>query len=554
MTTYTNIMGLAVPATGETSWGDIINNYLTTYLDSCLGGALTVSADTTIVRTTATSLGSTSWQYPVLIASGHSGPITVTVGSSAITIGRPYFVHNNTLTPANSLTIKAYGQTGVSFIAGEKGVVIYSGGDYVKVASSATSVGGSNTQVQYNNSGTLAGNANLTYNGTTLTGTFAGALNGTVGATTPSTGVFTTVNKVAITAPASTATLTIANNKTFTVNNSVSLTGTDGTTFTLPTTSATAARTDAAQTFTGRQTFSSYALVNSLAVGTVAGYQNTVVGQNAGGLDGGGGGPASYGANVYVGYRAGGLATSGVNQVAIGNDALKSQSSGQYNVAIGSDAMSATPNGAATNECTAIGTGAGQYLGYNNGDNNNNTLVGYQAGYTLVREKNTIIGSYWGEPRTDGGPDINAVSGGGYALIAAGQVPKVWWDNNGYMTCLGLYNNTTGSSANLYVNSSGLVYRSTSSQRYKTDIQNASYGLNDVLALRPVTYKHINDGDKIHGGLIAEEVDLAGLTQFVNYDKDGQPDSLAYGNMVSLLVKAVQELTARVAELEAKNA
>ena len=73
------------------------------------------------------------------------------------------------------------------------------------------------------------------------------------------------------------------------------------------------------------------------------------------------------------------------------------------------------------------------------------------------------------------------------------------------------------------------------------------------MALRPVTYKHVNDGDKVHGGLIAEEVHEAGLTQFVNYDVEGRPDSLAYGNMVSLLVKAVQELTARVAELEAKN-
>ena len=54
------------------------------------------------------------------------------------------------------------------------------------------------------------------------------------------------------------------------------------------------------------------------------------------------------------------------------------------------------------------------------------------------------------------------------------------------------------------------------------------------------------------GGLIAEEVHDAGLTEFVAYDKEGRPDALHYGNMVALLVKAIQELEAKVAALEAK--
>lgn len=54
--------------------------------------------------------------------------------------------------------------------------------------------------------------------------------------TTPTLGVATatSVNKVAITAPATNATLTLADGKTFTVNNSVTLSGTDSTTLTLP--------------------------------------------------------------------------------------------------------------------------------------------------------------------------------------------------------------------------------------------------------------------------------------------------------------------------------
>ena len=71
-------------------------------------------------------------------------------------------------------------------------------GDIVEtIAYTTTTVavaGGSNTQVQYNSSGSLAGSANLTFDGTTLTGTFSGAHNGTVGAGTPNTGAFTTLS------------------------------------------------------------------------------------------------------------------------------------------------------------------------------------------------------------------------------------------------------------------------------------------------------------------------------------------------------------------------
>lgn len=67
---------------------------------------------------------------------------------------------------------------------------------------------------------------------------FTGALNGTIGATTPAAGTFTTVNKLTITAPATSATLTIANGKTATVNNTLTLAGTDSTTMTFPPASA----------------------------------------------------------------------------------------------------------------------------------------------------------------------------------------------------------------------------------------------------------------------------------------------------------------------------
>jgi hypothetical protein len=73
---------------------------------------------------------------------------------------------------------------------------------------------------------------------------------------TPTLGVATatSINKVTVTAPATGSTLTIADGKTATVSNTLTLAGTDATTMTFPSTSATIARTDAANTFTGHQT------------------------------------------------------------------------------------------------------------------------------------------------------------------------------------------------------------------------------------------------------------------------------------------------------------
>lgn len=90
----------------------------------------------------------------------------------------------------------------------------------------------------------------------------------------------TSINKVAITAPGTGATLTIANNKTLTVNNILTFAGTDSTTMTFPTTSATIARTDAANTFTGNQTFSG-AIIGSVQNLGGAGAVNVTTGTTA---------------------------------------------------------------------------------------------------------------------------------------------------------------------------------------------------------------------------------------------------------------------------------
>ena len=81
--------------------------------------------------------------------------------------------------------------------------------------------------------------------------------------TTPSLGAATALSINSLTITTSTGTFTLANGKTLTVNNSLTLNGTDATVMTFPSTSATIARTDAAQTFTGVQTFGSNPIFNA---------------------------------------------------------------------------------------------------------------------------------------------------------------------------------------------------------------------------------------------------------------------------------------------------
>ena len=156
---------------------------------------------------------------------------------------------------------------------------------------------------------------------------------------------------------------------------------------------------------------------------------------------------------------------------------------------------------------------------------------------------------------------ISGVSNGHQISVDTSNNQTYKWHNGGtanmtltsagQLILPGVAGDTTSDAANLNIRTSdGLLRRSTSSRRYKNDITDATHGLTELLALRSVTYKGNNDGDRIFGGLIAEEVHEAGLTEFVQYDSEGNPDALAYGHMIALCVKAIQELTARVAELE----
>jgi hypothetical protein len=179
----------------------------------------------------------------------------------------------------------------------------------------------------------------------------------------------TTINKVTITQPTTSATLTIADGKTLTANNSIVVAGTDATTMTFPTTDATIARTDAAQTFTGVQTFSSDMVVNSVNIGRGGGaiVSNTAVGSgtllsNSTGTS-----------NTGLGYQSLLLNTTGIDNTAFGANAGDKISSGSKNIFVGTFAGSKI--------ASALANSAGS----------NSVLIGYDVRPAADSQTNQIV-------------------------------------------------------------------------------------------------------------------------------------------------------------------
>lgn len=103
--------------------------------------------------------------------------------------------------------------------------------------------------------GTVNGTTNetLTHIGSSGSGNVARVTSPTFVTPTLGAASATTINKVTLTAPATGSTLTIADGKTATVNNSITLAGTDSTTMTFPSASDTVVGTAAAQTLQAKK-------------------------------------------------------------------------------------------------------------------------------------------------------------------------------------------------------------------------------------------------------------------------------------------------------------
>ena len=186
-TAYTSLLGLALPVTGELSgtWGDTVNDSITSLLDSAVSGTTTLSSDADVTLTTTTGAANTARQAVILWTAGGTATRTITAPAQS----KVYLVINKT-TSTQSIKLVGVGPTtGVTIIAGESSVCAWNGVDFIKTSSSISNAAGSNTQVQFNNGGVLGGSANLTWSGTVL---------GTTGFTASSDSSFTSTGALTI--------------------------------------------------------------------------------------------------------------------------------------------------------------------------------------------------------------------------------------------------------------------------------------------------------------------------------------------------------------------
>jgi hypothetical protein len=160
---YTSLLGLLLPVQGELTgtWGDTVNNELTALLDTAVAGTTTLSTDADVTLTDTTGTANQARQ----IILNCTGARTVLRTITAPARSKAYIVINNTTGGFGVKIVGVGPTTGVTIAAGDKALVAWNGSDFVRIGASA---GGSDTQVQYNNSGNLAGSANLTFDGSNL--------------------------------------------------------------------------------------------------------------------------------------------------------------------------------------------------------------------------------------------------------------------------------------------------------------------------------------------------------------------------------------------------
>jgi hypothetical protein len=174
---YTPLLGLALPTQGDLSgsWGNEVNNFITTYIDSAVAGTNTISltGNTALTQTiNGGTLSGSSSQYAILNVTPSANGFTLSVPK----LSKIYVINN--LSSSYTFTFKALGETGITVAISEKCVVAYNGTDFVRIGasggaasfSSITNTGLTSGRVVYSGAGGLETDSdNLKFDGTTLT-------------------------------------------------------------------------------------------------------------------------------------------------------------------------------------------------------------------------------------------------------------------------------------------------------------------------------------------------------------------------------------------------
>ncbi|MEI6089058.1 MAG: tail fiber domain-containing protein [bacterium] len=224
--------------------------------------------------------------------------------------------------------------------------------------------------------------------------------------------------------------------------------------------------------------------------------------------------------------------TTGRNtyNTAVGHQALRgsttaANNTGQYNTAIGDQALFYVTSGS---ENSALGYMAGRYIadgGTANETSYNSVYIGSSTKAGANGNTNEIVIGH------------NA-KGAGSNTVQLG--------NTSITSCYirGIHNQTSSGGIAVYVNSSGKLGTTTSSRRFKENINDMADASDVLMKLRPVTFVYKDeyaDGDKsTQYGLIAEEVAQI-APNLVAFDKDGNPYTVYYNRVNAMLLNEVQK-------------
>jgi hypothetical protein len=260
--------------------------------------------------------------------------------------------------------------------------------------------------------------------------------------------------------------------------------------------------------------------------------------------------------------------TSGSDNAANGSGALYCNTSGWYNTANGFQALYCNTNGNCNtaNGCEALSfntTGSGNTANgtealLNNTSGYYNTASGYWALQNNTSGSNNIaLGYCAGVNITNGSYNIDIGNEGTSTDNAIIRIGTQGTQTNTFIA--GIYGATSSSGLAVYVNSDGQLGTSTSSRRFKQDIQPMGDASDVLLALRPVTFRYKPEIDPQgipQFGLVAEEVEQVDPNLIVR-DKDGKPYSVRYEQVNAMLLneflkehRKVEQLESRLQKLE----
>lgn len=134
----TTLLKLALPVTGELSgtWGDTVNDSITSLVDSAVAGTTTLSADADVTLSD-TALASNQARQAIILWTAANGATTRNITAPARS--KAYIVIN---AGTGSIVVRGAGPTtGVTVLSGTTAVVAWNGSDFVTVGGTVTLTG-----------------------------------------------------------------------------------------------------------------------------------------------------------------------------------------------------------------------------------------------------------------------------------------------------------------------------------------------------------------------------------------------------------------------------